>query len=323
MESVKRDMDVWSRMSELLREAGAVAVGFAEAGPVSDDETARYNAMLEAGYNAGMAYMANHPDIRRDPRLLLEGAKSIVSVAFSFAPPEYRNPEKPMIACYAYGDDYHDVLRRRLKEVCEILKDESGGEYRICIDSAPVHERYWAEKAGIGKRLDNGMIAVPGYGCEVFLAEIVTTLRLGNGEDVGGCKDIIDDLCRHCGACHKACPAGALGEDGVVDARSCLSYLTIEHRGEWTDPVYRKAMEAPDAKNALFGCDICLRACPLNRGLAPTEIEEFKPRREIMEIEGGDVLDMSQEEFSRVFARSPIKRAKLAGLQRNCRNLKR
>lgn len=310
-------------MSGLLREAGAVAAGFADAAPVPDDETACYNAMLDAGYNAGMAYMANHPDVRRDPRLLLDGAKSVVSMAFSFAPPKYRDPGKPMIACYAYGDDYHDVLRRRLKGICEILKDEFGGEYRICIDSAPIHERYWAEKTGVGKRLDNGMIAVPGYGCEVFLAEIVTTLQLGEGDEAAAPEDSMEDICLHCGACRRSCPAGALGEDGTVDSRRCLSYLTIEHRGEWTDPVYQEAMETPQARNTLFGCDICLRSCPLNRGLAPTRIEEFQPRLEIMELDAGDVMEMKQEEFSRIFARSPIKRAKLAGLQRNCRNLKR
>lgn len=323
MEDYRMDIKAWERMSGLLREAGAVAAGFADAGPVPDDETARYNAMLDAGCNAGMAYMANHPDVRRDPRLLLDGAKSVVSVAFSFAPPEFRDSEKPMIACYAYGDDYHDVLSRRLKKVCESMKDEFGGEYRICIDSAPVHERYWAEKAGIGRRLDNGMLAVPGHGCEVFLAEIVTTLQLGEGGEAAAPEDSMEDICLHCGACRRACPAGALGADGVVDARRCLSYLTIEHHGEWTDPVYQEAMAAQEEQRALFGCDICLRVCPLNRGLVPTRIEEFQPRREIMEIDAGDVLEMKQEDFSRIFARSPIKRAKLAGLQRNCRNLKR
>ncbi len=209
-----------------------------------------------------------------------------------------------------------------------VFKERYGGDYPLCVDSAPVLERYWAQKCGVGIRTRNGLIAVPGVGSRVFLAEIITSLELPPYSPQAASKCVIVDIdgsvaypCTDCRLCQAACPAGALQEDGTVDARRCLSYLTIEHRGDW-DTTGQRAMNTPAGRRSLFGCELCLRACPLNRHKNPPEyLPAFEPRKEIMDISPADVLKMTQEDFSHTFRQSPVKRAKLPGLQRNARNM--
>lgn len=323
---------------EKLRAAGAIAVGICEIGNVPEEHMESLRTWLSTGMNAGMGYMGNHEELRRDPRGLLEGARSIVSMAYPYA--ESKRPASlPQIASYAFGEDYHDLLRRRLTKAAEELESLYGGEYRICIDSAPVFERYWAERSGVGRRCDNGLIAVKGYGTRVLLAEIITTLEIEKaaftqGEDSGIQNDNIMDICLHCGACRRACPAGALQMDSRVDARRCLSYLTIEHRGDW-DAEGVEAMKTPAGRNTLFGCDICQNVCPLNR--APLKwiesegvlaqgynSEDSKISPELLSrletITAAEVEAMTQADFSRLFKGSAIKRTKLTGLKRNAGN---
>lgn len=284
----------------------------------------RLDSWIAAGHNAGMGYMVNHVDIRRNPALLLDGAAAIFSLAFNYAPARLRDPELPQIAQFAYGADYHDVLRLRLNRCVDELRAAIGGDYRICIDSAPIFERYWAEECGIGHRADNGLIAVAGYGTRVLLAEILTTIPIDviscESKDYQQNRGVPKGECRHCGACRRACPAGALQSDGRVDSRRCLSYLTIEHKGEW-DATGLEAMLTPAGRNTLFGCDICQRVCPLNRTTPPTEIEEFAPSGQLLSLTTEESKSMTQENFSRIFRGSPIKRTKLAGLLRNAANL--
>ena len=182
-------------------------------------------------------------------------------------------------------------------------------------------------------RADNGVIAVAGFGTRVFLAEILCTLPAADilpllqpAEDSEGSEgdEIREDrpsaYCSHCGACRRVCPAGALLPDSTVDARRCLSYLTIEHRGDW-DAEGRKAMSTPAGRHTLYGCDLCQRVCPMNQGQgAASPLPEFMPRPELLTLDAEDVIGMSQADFSRIFKGSPIKRAKLAGLQRNALN---
>lgn len=297
---------------EILRDCGACAVGTAVAGPVERHVAEGFDTWLASGHNAGMSYMSNWRDIRMDPRLLLEGARSVICTAFAY--PSSSGP----IASYALGEDYHTVLRKVLEGAVERMRTRYGGEYRICVDSAPILERYWAEKCGIGYRGCNGLIIVPGIGSRVFLAEIVTTLPLPATAP-------LEEKCdADCLRCQRGCPAGALQGDGTVDARRCLSYLTIEHRGEWDD-TGAAAMATPAGRATLYGCDICQRVCPHNSdteasrrdvGLRP----EFSPREEIAALTKEQVTVMTQEEFSRLFRNSPIKRTKLAGLRRNALN---
>ena len=319
-------------------EIGACAFGVASLEVTPPDIMESYSRWLKAGNMAGMDYLANHLPLRQNPELLLPGAKSIISIAFPYSPTEWRPQSLPVIASYAYGADYHDVLRTRLRKAVERLESVFGGEYRICIDSAPIFERLWAEKCGIGSRSDNGLIAIPGYGTRVFLSEILSTAELP--EERGVKREIVKrtggerrerekytswDGCLHCGKCRKACPAGALQPDSTVDARRCLSYLTIEHRGEWTVEGER-AMQTPAGRHTLFGCDICQQVCPMNAPhnttIPPTHIEEFLPRHEIMTLTAEQAKAMTQEEFSRIFKGSAIKRTKLAGFLRNANNLK-
>ena len=305
------------RLKDILIRSGAVAGGALRAEYVEDRAWESYLDWINNGCQAGMGYMENHLPIRRDPRLLLEGAETIISLAFPFKPLRFRDSEKGMIACYAYGSDYHDVIRARLNKAVGEMKECFGGEYRICIDSAPIMERYWA--AQIFERGDNGSVIVPGYGNMVFLAEILTTLpleRYGPLFLVNASENGMSS-CNHCGRCRKACPAGAILADGRVDSRRCLSYLTIEHRGEWTSPEAIEATQTEAGKNLIFGCDLCLRCCPLNRNTPPSDIEEFDPREEVMNLTKEDVKQMKQEDFSRIFKGSPIKRCKLNGLKRN------
>ena len=294
-----------------LMQAGAIAVGFAEADDVSVEQARVYDRWIERGNHAGMDYLPRHAHLKRNPRNVLESVKSVISTAWSHHPAAWRDSGLPQIACYAWGDDYHDVLRHRIASALAPLEEKWGGEWRICIDSAPVAERYWAVRSGIARRGLNGSVIVDNFGSDIFLAEILTSHLMAPDEPK-------ERNCGRCGACVRACPTGALCGDGTMDARRCLSYLTIEHRGEWTAEG-AEAMDTPAGKATLFGCDICRRVCPHNREVPPTAIAEFSPREGIMTLTAEDVREMTQEEFSRRFNGSPLKRARLAGLLRNAR----
>lgn len=268
-------MEANELLSRLLEEAGAVAFGVVPAAPVEVEEWRRYERWIAEGCHGSMHYLENYPHLRRDPRLLLEeGARSVVSVAFNYRQP---NPLKGLVATYALGRDYHKVLRRRLKPVVRAMADEFGGKWRICIDSAPLLERYWAVKAGIGRRSqDHGNVVVPGIGSMVFLAELVTTLSLrkecrvfaspacGRGE-----RDVREETGETVGG--MPCPTGAMRHGGTMDARKCINYLTIEA------PAELEREENRWIGNARFGCDICLRSAPENRGPCPGVLPEFEP----------------------------------------------
>lgn len=311
-----------------LQLQGAAAFAICRAAPVECSHTHIYKHWLDTGMHASMHYMTHHMHLRDDPRLLLDGACSVICVAFNY---RQRSPEAARgVATYALGDDYHDTLRKRLKAVTERMKGIFGGDYRICIDSAPIPERYWAVKSGLASLTANGNVAIPEAGSMIFLTEILTTLSLEEGRhslgtDSGslqsGTAGSTARHCSGCGKCRQACPTGALLENGLVDARRCLNYLTIEHRGPWSG-TQRNLATLPDGQPAsLFGCDICQRACPLNAGENPPIIPEFTPRPlfrgEIPVLTPVKIAQMSQEEFSATFSKSPIKRAKLAGLKRN------
>lgn len=261
-------MGLNEKLAALLKENGAVAFGSAPAQPVDEKDWTRFQRWLDKGYHAGMAYMENYPEIRRDPRRLLEGAKTVVSMAFNYRQP---NPFQS-IATYALGCDYHKVLRRRLKRVVKELPDEFGGQWRICIDSAPILERYWALKCGIGFRSPvHGNIVVPGVGSMVFLAELITTLECDLKGTVSSDNVVETSAAYERDARSDVCPTGALQSDGTVDSNRCINYLTIEKREPLSDE------EREMCGNAVFGCDICQRVCRENKSPYPGVLPEFTP----------------------------------------------
>lgn len=315
-----------------LMEAGAIAVGFARAGEIDKEAIRQYADWIAAGRHAGMEYLTRHIPLKSNTAGVLEDAATVISMAFSYAPQSLRPESLPVIAAYAWGDDYHDVIRRRLSPVADAMQRLYGGSWRICIDSAPIAERFWAMKSGIGRIGRNGSVIIDGSGSYVFLAEILTSHSIEPDEPS-------QKVCSGCGRCVNACPTGALRADATIDCRRCLNYLTIEHRGDWTGESL-EAMHTHAGRHTLFGCDICQHVCPHNRDTVPTAIKEFYPRKGIIvnpsppvntpEGISGDespfdsperIMAMTQEEFSRIFRNSPLKRAKLAGLIRNASNL--
>lgn len=328
-----------------LLEAGAAAVGFASAGPVSEDEDRRLRGWLAAGHHADMAWMERHADLRRDLDNVLPGTRTVISLAFPYAPERERPSDLPYLSRYAYGRDYHEAIRSLLTAVLE----QTGilSSCRLCIDSAPVSERFWAIRAGIGYRGDNGALIVPGIGPEVFLAEILTTIEFepdikskpGIESEADSPSNAVcqhsNAECLHCGACRRACPTGALQADGTIDCRRCISYLTIEHRGPWTDPDAIAAMHTDAGRHSLFGCDRCITACPLRKNTArPLLNDTVRPLRNdnvgteswnpplpaMLALTPADI-PAQQSEFKRRFAHTALLRPGLQNLLRNIANL--
>lgn len=306
-----------AEIKELLAGAGVYRSAIAEVSPVDAAAVEAYRAWIASGMHGSMTYLEKYDDLRSDPRLLLEGARSVVSCAFSYfwggnggccGEHPYKEMDGKLVwAEYALGDDYHDVVRARLSAVAQTITERTGAECRVCVDTAPLRERYWAVKSGLGFIGLNNQLIIPGAGSRFFLGEILTTLNLEPDRQSGPVS------CEGCGKCVAACPGKALRADGDgrvrLDARRCLSYLTIELRGELPEDVR--------LGRHIYGCDECQLVCPHNRMSPLSEIEEFRPRKEILELSAQQIAEMSQEEFSSIFRRSAIKRAKLAGLQRN------
>ena len=254
--------------------------------------------------------MERHADLRRDLDNVLPGTRTVISLAFPYAPQQERPSDLPYLSRYAYGRDYHEAIRSLLTAVLE----QTGilSSCRLCIDSAPVSERFWAIRAGIGYSGDNGALIVPGIGPEVFLAEILTTIEFEPDSPSSA-------ECLHCGACRRACPTGALQPDGTIDCRRCISYLTIEHRGPWTDPDAITAMCTPAGRNSLFGCDRCITACPLRNDTVGAESWN-SPLPAMLALTTTDI-PAQQFEFKRRFAHTALLRPGLQNLLRNIDNL--
>lgn len=291
-------------VEELARQAGAVAVGFAEAAAVDDATAEGFRRWLAAGCHGSMAYMERYINLRLDPRLLVEGARTVISMAFPYAPVD--GYHHPCISDYALGLDYHHVLRARLQPVADAITAAHGGQARICIDSAPVLERYWAVRAGVGFIGLNHQLIVPNMGAGMFLAEIITTAAFTPSAPC-------TLTCQSCRRCLTACPGHALSAlhtplSTDIDARRCVSYLTIEHRGDLPADANLGAM--------VYGCDVCRRVCPHSAG-APTPLPEFAPRAEVMAHTRSTLAAITAGPFRRLAAGSAMSRISPAQLRRN------
>ena len=273
--------------------------------PVEPAAVEAYRSWLASGRRAAMDYLDRYDEVRSNPALLLEGARSMVIVAFPYLTSE--SVGLP-IALYARGRDYHEVVRERLAAVASMIP----GESRVCVDTAPLRERYWAARAGLGVIGRNNQLYVPGFGSYCFIGTILTAVRLPVRRPF-----VFDtaDPCRDCRLCVEACPGECIPGDGsAIDARRCISYLTIEHRGELPEGLRLRS---------LYGCDVCQRVCPLNRHASLTSIDDFRPSESLMGLTDSDIAAMTPELFSKIFRHSAIKRTKLSGLQRNLCQMKK
>ncbi|HVI48385.1 MAG TPA: tRNA epoxyqueuosine(34) reductase QueG [Chitinophaga sp.] len=297
-------------IKQLSRELGFDYCGIAKAVQLEDDAR-RLETWLSKGMHGTMQYMENHFDKRIDPRKLVDGARSVITLLFNYFPEKQQQPDMPKVAKYAYGHDYHEVIRARLKTMLQRMQEQIGEvQGRGFVDSAPVLERSWAQRSGLGWIGKNGNIIHKGAGSFFFIATLITDLELEYDGPVG-------DYCGSCTRCLDACPTGALVAPGVVDGSRCISYFTIE----------LKDMLIPDKMkgqfdNWMFGCDTCQDVCPWNRFAKAHQEPEFTPIPAILNFNTQDWEDLTEEAFKNIFRHSPMKRSKYAGIRRNLEFLK-
>jgi epoxyqueuosine reductase len=289
----------------------ALAFGFDYCGIAKalalDEDARRLEQWLNKGMHGTMQYMENHFDMRIDPGKLVPGAKSVITLLKNYYPSEQQQHDVPKISKYAFGKDYHEVIREKLNELIHLLKDEIGEIHgRGFVDSAPVLERTWAQRSGLGWVGKNGNLINKQSGSFYFIATLITDLEL-EYDDV-----FVKDYCGTCTRCIDACPTDAILPGKVVDGSKCISYFTIE----------LKELMIPDAMkgkfdNWMFGCDVCQDVCPWNRFSKPNGEESFTPIPEILNLSCSEWEEMTEENFKKIFMDSPLSRSKYKGIQRN------
>jgi len=292
------------RVKLLAREQGFSFCGISKA-EFLKDEAPRVEEWLKRGYQGKMGYLESHFDKRLDPTLLVPGAKSVISLLYNYYPSQiHERSGNFKVAKYAYGEDYHFVIKDKLKAFLERIRQEIGEvEGRAFVDSAPVHERAWAAKSGLGWVGKNSLLLNREMGSFFFLAELIIDLEL---EPDGPMKD----YCGTCTACQDACPTGAITEPYVVDGSKCISYLTIELK-EQIPAEFQGKME-----DWVFGCDICQDVCPWNRFSKPHNEPDFAPKG-WEDFTQKEWAEMTDEVFRKVFKKSAVKRTGFKGLKRN------
>jgi epoxyqueuosine reductase len=268
------------------------------------DEAPKLEEWLRRNYQGEMHYLENHFDKRLDPTLLVPGAKSVISLVYNYYPKKELTSELK-IARYAYGEDYHNVIKEKLSDFMLQIENEIGQvNGRVFVDSAPVMERAWAQRSGLGWIGKNSLLLNKSMGSFFFLAEIILDLEL---EYDGPVKD----YCGTCTACMDACPTDAIPEPYVVDGSKCISYFTIELKGAIGDQQQPSSFD-----NWIFGCDICQDVCPWNRFAKPHEERRFDPKEEL-NMSANEWRELTKEVFEKIFERSAVKRTKYEGLMRN------
>ena len=284
--------------------------GISKAVPLNDDAR-RLESWLNKGFHGKMKYMENHFDLRTDPTKLVPGAKSVISLLYNY----YQNQSsldktKPKIAKYAFGDDYHIIIKEKLYELLHTIENRIGNvTARVFVDSGPVLERTWAAKSGLGWVGKNGNLINKQHGSFYFLAEIILDVELDYDAP-------IKNYCGTCTRCIDACPTDAISERNVIDGSKCISYFTIELREEI--PLEMKGK----FEGWMFGCDICQDVCPWNRFAKQHEESKFLPSDLLTAMKKEDWVELTEEIYDRLFKNSPLKRAKFEGIRRNLLFLK-
>lgn len=292
--------------AEALR-LGFSACGIAPALPVSEEHREALLQWLASGNQADMAYMENHFEKRCNPQLLVEGTRCVVSVALNYYPAQKLPENEYQLAWYAYGKDYHDIMRSKLTALFEYIRDNLAPslEGRVFCDTAPVLERYWAWRAGLGWIGKNTQLIIPQAGSTFFLGELFLNLEADQYDEPQ------PNRCGNCCHCLQACPTNALEAPYRLNSRRCLSFLTIENKGEIPAPM------TPLLGNRIYGCDECQRACPWNRFATPCQTPELHLSPALLQMKRQDWHQLTEEQYKTLFKGSAVKRAKYSGLMRN------
>jgi epoxyqueuosine reductase len=299
-----------SKYTKMIKEE-ANRLGFSFVGISKSEflasEAPKLEKWLLENKNGKMAYMENHFDKRLNPTLLVDGSKSVISLMYNYyTSDKQKDPQAPQISKYAYGQDYHDVVKEKLVQLLLFIQSnigEVGG--RCFVDSAPVLERAWAAKSGLGWIGKNGNLINKGHGSFYFLAELIIDLDLEYD------SKLATNYCGTCTACIDACPTEAIVSPTVVDGSKCISYFTIELKD--AIPVEMKGK----FDNWAFGCDVCQDVCPWNRFSKPHNEPNFLAKPELLNMTNNDWLEITEQVFSELFKKSPVKRTKYNGLKRN------
>lgn len=277
-----------------------------------DDDARRLEQWLNKGMHGSMQYMADHFDLRTDPSKLVPGAKSVITLLMNYFPSTQQDVNAPKVSKYAYGNDYHDIIRSKLKELLHLIKGNIGDIHgRGFVDSAPVLERSWAVRSGVGWIGKNGNLIHKNSGSFFFIATLIVDLELNYDDPYA------KDYCGTCTKCIEACPTNAILPDKVIDGSKCISYFTIELK----DALIPEKMKGK-FDNWMFGCDTCQDVCPWNRFAKPTEELGFTPLAEILHFSTKDWEEITEEQFKIIFNHSSLERSKYKGIKRNLAFLK-
>ena len=293
-----------SIIKEEAKRLGFLSCGISRAGFL-EDEAPRLESWLNNNRHGQMSYMENHFDKRLDPRLLVDGAKSVISLLLNYYPSDFQIDDSYKISKYAYGEDYHFVIKDKLKELLHFIQTEIGEvNGRAFVDSAPVLDKAWAAKSGLGWVGKNSNLITQKVGSFYFIAELIVDLELEYDTPT-------TDHCGTCTACIDACPTEAIVAPYVVDGSKCISYFTIELKDNLPNEMKGKF------DDWMFGCDVCQDVCPWNRFSKPHNEPRFQPKSEILQFTKSNWEEITLETFQKVFKNSAVKRTKISGLQRN------
>lgn len=298
-------------VKKVARELGFDYCGIAQAKRLEEDERKLTN-WLQKGLHGNMHYMENYFDLRVDPTRLVPGAKSVITLLLNYYPSEKQEDSAPRISKYAYGKDYHLVIKEKLYAFLAELKASIGAiEGRGFVDSAPVLERAWAREAGLGWIGKNGNLIHKNAGSFYFIATLITDLKLQAD------NPFTKDFCGTCNRCVEACPTGAILPEKVIDGSRCISYYTIELKSH-----IKPTLEKGQLDGWLFGCDTCQDVCPWNRFSKPHTNKNFNAIPEILQLNTSQWEEMTEETFKQVFGNSPLQRTRFKGIKRNLQLLR-
>ena len=315
IETVNQDISIQEMSAAIKKKAlelGFAGCGFSKAEALPEDAQ-RLKVWLDKGYHSRMSYMANHRKKRSDPSLLVEGSKTVISLLYNYyTDRKQRDPKAPILSKYAYGRDYHFVMKDKMQLLFEFIKSlHPETEGRIFVDSAPVLDRAWAKRAGLGWIGKSSMLISRSFGSFVFIGELILNVEL----EYNAIPE--SDFCGSCTSCIEACPTGAILDNRTIDSERCISYQTIENKGEVSSEIEGKL------SGRVFGCDICQDVCPWNRKALNHLEFGFNPSPELLEMSREDWQNLDREKFKLLFNQSPVQRAGYNKIKGNLNSLKK